>query len=411
METYNTIVTAGNTGKKIRSECFVRLELTQTGGIQLNLKSKVIALYEKAIRDLILDVIRFFDIQNAKIDMEDTGALPWTMAARLEAAIKQVLKTDREYLLPMPDYCLYTSTRERFRFSRLYLPGNTPNLMINAGLHGADGIILDLEDAVAPQKKDEARLLVRNILRGVNFYGSERMVRINQGQRGIEDLAFVVPHNVHLILVPKCEAVSDIQQVEEEIDRLKALNHVNHEIYLMPIIESALGVERAFDIAVSSKKIVALAIGLEDFTADLGVKRTKEANESLYARTRLVNACHAAKIQAIDSVFSDVGDMEGLLENVKMSKSLGFEGMGCIHPRQVPVIKEGFSPSADEIEKAKKIVFAAFEAEKQGLGVVALGTKMIDPPVVKRHMKIIDLAINLGIVNKEWREEYVEQLS
>ena len=172
----------------------------------------------------------------------------------------------------------------------------------------------------------------------------------------------------------------------------------------MPIIENALGIEKVFEIAESSNNIIGLAIGLEDYTADLGVKRTKEAKESLYARSRIINACHAAKIQPIDSVFSDVGDTEGLIDSVKISRSLGFEGMGCIHPRQVPIIKQGFTPNTNEIEKAKEIVSAAKIAKQKGLGVVSIGTKMIDPPVVKRHNKIIDLAISLGLLNRNWED-------
>ena len=135
-----------------------------------------------------------------------------------------------------------------------------------------------------------------------------------------------------------------------------------------------------------------MAIGLEDYTADLGVKRSPRGDESFYARTRLVNACKAAGIQPIDSVYSDVADMEGLKDNVKRSRALGFEGMGCIHPRQVPVIKEAFVPGAEEIEIAKRIVEAFEEAEARGSGVVALGSKMIDPPVVKRAQRILELA-------------------
>jgi len=168
-----------------------------------------------------------------------------------------------------------------------------------------------------------------------------------------------------------------------------------------------MGVENAFAIAKASPNVVSLAIGLEDFTADLGVKRTKEGKESLYARMRLVNACKAAGIQAIDSVFSDVADSEGLIENVKTSKSLGFEGMGCIHPRQIRIIHEYYAPDAEEIDKAKKIVFAFNEAEKLGLGVVALGSKMIDPPVVKRALKSIELAVNLGLLPNNWQETVV----
>jgi citrate lyase subunit beta/citryl-CoA lyase len=175
----------------------------------------------------------------------------------------------------------------------------------------------------------------------------------------------------------------------------------------MPIIESALGVEKAFEIATASENVVALAIGLEDYTADLGTRRTNEAVESFYARTRLVNACKAARIQAIDSVFSDVGDMEALRENVKVSKGLGFEGMGCIHPRQIKVIHESFAPESDEIEKAKKVVNAFIDATEKGLGVVSLGTKMIDPPVVKRAETTINLAISLGLISENWREEFL----
>jgi len=174
---------------------------------------------------------------------------------------------------------------------------------------------------------------------------------------------------------------------------------------LMPIIESALGVENSYGIAKSSENVVGMAIGLEDYTADLGVARTIEGKESFYARTRLVVAAKAAGIQAIDSVFSDVADMEALRQNVMTSKALGFEGMGCIHPRQIPVIKNGFAPDQAEIEKSKKIVLAFETAKKNGLGVVALGSKMIDPPVVARAQKIIDSAIRLKLISAEWINE------
>jgi citrate lyase subunit beta/citryl-CoA lyase len=323
----------------------------------------------------------------------------------MEAAIKKVTGADMEYLLPMHPGNNYFTEKERFRFSRLYLPGNNPSLMLNAGLHSADGIILDLEDSVAPDRKDEARILVRNALRQINFYGDERMVRINQGKRGLEDLHYVIPHNVNLVLIPKCEYAEEVLAVENEISLILKKHSLTSQVWLMPIIESALGTENAYAIACSSKSVTSMAIGLEDYTADLGVPRTFEGKESLYARTRIVNAAKAAKIQPIDSVFSDVGDMDGLLQNVLVSKSLGFEGMGCIHPRQISVIQRGFSPSDEEIDKAKKIYIAYEEAGSKGLGVVALGTKMIDPPVVIRAQKTIDLAIKLGLLGRNWQEE------
>lgn len=396
----------GNRGKSIRSDCHITFELTESEGIQLELISKVDALYGADIRKLIHHIFSFYGIENARILVEDSGALTPVMAARIEAAIRQLTGSEKEYLLPALTENNYQTARDRNRFSRLYLPGNTPSLMINAGIHKPDGIILDLEDAVAPNKKYEARFLVRNALRNIDFYGAERMVRINQVPAGLDDLQYLVPHNVNLILVPKCESAEQIKQVNEKISQLKLKYQVTGNIWLMPIIESALGVLKALEIA-QSENVVAMAIGLEDYTADLGTRRTQEGTESFFARSMVVNACKAAGIQAIDSVFSDVADMDALKDTVIRSKALGFDGMGCIHPRQIRVIHENYAPDSVEIEKAKKIVNAFIEATAKGLGVVSLGTKMIDPPVVKRAQKLIDLAITMGKLSPNWHEEFL----
>jgi citrate lyase subunit beta / citryl-CoA lyase len=398
---------AGNDGLKVRSDCYLTLHIDGKGVNEVKVKSKVDALYGDDIRKQIHEILDYYEIQGAKLEMIDKGALPFVICARVEAAVKQLVNTNKEYLLPIIEENRYTTKPDIFRFTRLYLPGNTPSMMLNAGLHSPNGVILDLEDSVAPAKKQEARLLVRNALRTVNFYGAERMVRINQGKMGVEDLDFIIPHNVNLILVPKCESATEIQILEKRIQELKKQFNLSYPVYFMPIIESAMGVEKAFEIATSSENVVSLAIGLEDFTADLGTMRTEEGEESKYARWRLVNAAKAARIQPIDSVYSDVDNMDGLRETVNKSKALGFEGMGCIHPRQIPVIKECFAPTKIELEKAMKIVNAAIEAEKQGLGVISLGSKMIDPPVVKRAERTINLAISMGIINKNWRKEYV----
>jgi len=400
-----SIASAGNSGPKVRSDCEITLELKVEGGIIIDLVSKVKVLYGESIKSLTCELLEFFGVKNAIVKINDSGALPFVIAARLESSVKQLINTDLDYLPEFISENDYSTTRDRFRFTRLYLPGNTPGLMINAGLHSADGIILDLEDSVAPEKKDEARFLVRNALRQINFYGAERMVRINQGVRGLEDLHFVIPHNVNLILIPKCESADYVKSVMNEITAIKTKLNLNNQVFLMPIIESALGVENSYEIARSSENVVALAIGLEDFTADLGVPRTAEGKESLYARTRLVVAAKAAGIQPIDSVFSDVGDMEALKQNVLASKALGFEGMGCIHPRQIPVIRKGFAPDETDMEKSKKIVLAFETAKLKGLGVVSMGTKMIDPPVVERAQKTIDLAIRLGLLSGNWIDD------
>lgn len=400
-----SVAIAGNAGPKVRSDCEIALELKSEGGIDIDLISKVKVLYGRSIELLIKQVLEYFEIKHASVKINDSGALPFVIAARLESAVKQLMHTNLEYL---PEFLIennYSTNRNRFRFSRLYLPGNTPGLMINSGLHSADGIILDLEDSVAPARKDEARFLVRNALRQINFYGAERMVRINQGDRGLEDLHSVIPQNVNLILIPKCEDPEYIRQVEKVIAGIKLEYKLNNDIFLMPIIETALGVENSFQLARASANIVAIAIGLEDYTSDLGVPRTMEGRESLYARTRIVVAARAAGIQPIDSVFSDVSDMEGLKETVRVSKSLGFEGMGCIHPRQISIIREGYAPEDAEIEKSKKIVIAFEDAKLKGLGVVALGSKMIDPPVVARAQRFIDLAVRLKRLSPDWMKE------
>lgn len=400
------VATSGNKGDKDRSDCFVSLELEKAGGIKISLKSKVKSLYGESITVLCNDILKFFGVEHAKVSIEDKGALPFVIAARMEAAIKKVIQTEKEYLPEMLTENQYATARDQHRFSRLYLPGNTPSLMINASIHKPNAVILDLEDAVGVDKKSEARFLVRNALRSIDFMGVERMVRINQLPAGLNDLDYTIPHNVNVVLIPKCESAHQLHEVNNHILSIQTRLNINTTVWLMPIIESALGVMNAFEIAKAAKNVVAIAIGLEDYTADLGVNRTAEGTESLFARSMVVNACKAAGIQPIDSVFSDVGDMEALKKNVQQSKALGFEGMGCIHPRQITVIHENFAPNDQEIDKAKRIVNAFDEASKRGLGVVSLGTKMIDAPVVKRAQKTIDLALAMGKLKKNWKDEF-----
>jgi citrate lyase subunit beta/citryl-CoA lyase len=392
---------AGNTGDRIRSDCLVKMERLSSGGIIIKLESKVDKLYGRSIRELVMTILKHFGVDHARVEILDSGALEFVLAARLEAALKQVMDSDRAYMPERKILRPERGLRDRFRFTRLYLPGNTPSMMLNAGIHEPCGIILDLEDAVAPSKKQEARFLVRNALSSVDFYGAERMVRINQLPDGLTDLDFVIPMDPDLILIPKVEFTDEIHAVNKHIDKLTA----DHGIFLMPIIESAMGIEHAFEIASSAENVVAMAIGLEDYTADLGVARTASGDESLFARTRLVNACKAAGIQPIDSVYSDVGNEEGLRETARISKGLGFEGMGCVHPRQIRVIHDVFRPGEEEIARAKMIVYAYEKAEKEGIGVVSLGTKMVDPPVVKRALHTIQSALAMNLIPENWRDE------
>jgi len=231
------------------------------------------------------------------------------------------------------------------------------------------------------------------------------MVRINQGKTGLKDLEAVIPHNVHLILVPKVETAKQLIEVDEKIQAIRKDCGRKEPVFLMPILESASGILNSLEIAKASKNNVAIAIGLEDYTADIGVERTNQGRESLFARSQVVNAARSAGIQAIDTVFSDVNDEDALRESVREAKEIGFDGKGCIHPRQIKPIHEEFAPTGPEIEKAKKIVRAFDEAEAKGLGVVSLGSKMIDPPVVKRAQNTINLAMATGLVPKNWKRK------
>jgi citrate lyase subunit beta / citryl-CoA lyase len=389
---------SGRAGKDIRSDLHVVFAPQDAGELRIELKSRVAMYYGESIRTQAAQVLQKLGVEHCHLAIEDEGALPFVIAARIEAAVRKagIAKSARALSeqCPLPA----ASARDRLRRSRLYLPGAEPRYFVNAGLHEPDAIILDLEDSVHTSEKFAARILVRNALRSVSFGNCERMVRINQLPLGLEDLGEIIPEQPDLILIPKVERPQQVVEVAQAIARI---SDSQRPIWLLPILESALGVENAYAIATADKNVVALTIGLEDYTADLGVVKTVEGSESLYARTRLVNVAKAAGIQAIDSVFGDIGDMDGLARWGQQSRSLGFEGMGCIHPAQIPVIHQAFAPSPSEIEKALKIVAAYEDAQQRGLGVVSLGSKMIDAPVVSRALKLVNTARSMGLTATE----------
>ena len=388
---------AGHSGAEVRSDVRVHVDLRERGGIEIDLQSRVATYYGDAIRRQSEEVLEALGVRHAHVNIADEGALPFVISARIEAAVRRAGLGEGTRVLPDRIALPEPSSRDRLRRSRLYVPGSEPKYFVNAGLHGPDAVILDLEDSVHPAEKDAARLLVRNALRAVDFLNCERMVRINQLPLGLADLDEVVPECPDLILLPKVENAIQVLEVSRRISEIKSDYGMSRPIWLMPILESAMGIENAFEIAKASEQIVALTIGLEDYTADLGVVKTATGAESVYARQRVVNAARAAGLQAIDSVFGDVGDLDGLRAWGTNSRAMGFEGMGCVHPVQIPVIHEAFAPGTVEIEKAKKIVAAYENAQAKGLGVVSLGSKMIDPPVVQRALKLVARARAMGL--------------
>jgi citrate lyase subunit beta/citryl-CoA lyase len=389
---------AGHCGPKIRSDLHVRIEPRERGGIAIEIESRVKPYYGDSIHRQAGEVLEALGVQHAQVAIHDEGALPFGIAARIEAAARRAGLGEGTRVLPEQLPLRDPSPRDRMRRSRLYVPGSEPKYFINAALHGADAIILDLEDSVHPNEKDAARLLVRNALRAVDFLQCERMVRINQLPLGLEDLEEVVPESPDLILIPKVESAGQVIEVSQKIAEIKANYGITRPIWLMPILESALGIEKAYEIAIASADLVALTIGLEDYTADLGVAKTAIGTESLFARQRVVNAARAAGLQAIDSVFGDIADTDALRAWALNSRAMGFEGMGCVHPLQIPVIHQAFAPTSAEIEKAQKIVAAYHDAQQKGLGVVSLGSKMIDAPVVQRALKLMVRAEAMGLI-------------
>jgi citrate lyase subunit beta/citryl-CoA lyase len=392
---------AGHCGNDVRSDLHVAIEPRDDGGQEIALQSRVGLYYGDAILVQTRDVLGSLGVKHARVSIHDEGALPFVISARIEAAARRAGLANGNKALPERLPVPPPTARERLRRSRLYLPGSEPKYFINAALHEPDAIILDLEDSVHPAEKDATRILVRNALRAVDFGACERMVRINQLPLGLDDLSEIVPEVPDLILIPKVEHPEQVAEVDRTIAELKLRNGITRPIWIMPILESALGIENAFAIAAISQNVCALTIGLEDYTADLGVVKTSEGRESIYARTRVVNAAKAAGIQAIDSVFGDIGDMDGLRHWGENSRALGFEGMGCIHPAQIRIIHQAFAPSQVEIDNAMKIVAAFEEAQQKGLGVVSLGSKMIDAPVVERARKLVARAKQIGRISSE----------
>lgn len=290
------------------------------------------------------------------------------------------------------------------RRSMLFLPGNNPNMLINGNCLGADAVIFDLEDAVSPDEKDAARILVRNTMRYMDFRGCEIIVRINSIDTPYwqKDLDQILPYRPGLILLPKTGSAADVLAADRYMTQVEEkLGMEPGTVGLMPLIETAMGVENSFSIASATSRVKALFLGAEDLTADLQCKRTKEGREIEYARTRLVMAARAAGVDVYDTPFTDVNDDEGIEVDALLAKSLGFSGKASISPRHVDVINRVFSPTPAEIDYAYEVMEAIALAKQQGKGAIALRGKMIDAPIVTRAQRTIAMAQALGLGRRD----------
>ncbi len=381
-------------GRAEKGDLVVEMERRDSGGLNIQIESSVKSMFGKLIRESVEATLSGLNIRDAAVKVDDNGALNHVIQARVEAAARLLYPIKEPGALPEKKVSNRQSQRNRLRRTRLYLPGNNPDLALNAGLYGADCIILDLEDSVAPGDKDAARVLVRNTLYAVDFGRSEVIVRINSlaTTHGTNDLKMIVPAAPDTLLIPKCESKDNVVAVENLLLQYEGQAGLEREIFLMPLIESSHGVLNAHEIANASKRIVALCFGAEDFTADIGAQRTVDGKESFVARSLIVLAAKAAGVQAIDTVFSDVQDLDGLVASTKEAIALGFDGKGVIHPGQIKPIHQAFQPTPEQVENAKLVLAALQEAEARGSGVAVLGSKMIDAPVVARARKVLAMA-------------------
>ncbi len=280
------------------------------------------------------------------------------------------------------------------RRSMLFIPGNTPNLLMNADILGADAVILDLEDAVSPAEKDAARILVRNALQTLGYRAVEVIVRINPTETDFwkRDLEALIPLRPSMIMPTKVGSPETVREVSSYIAELEEkAGLARGTVRLIPLIETALGVENAYAIASADERVAAIFLGGEDLTADLQCKRTKEGREIFYARSRMVLAARAAGVEVYDTPFTDVNDLEGCRADAQLAKSLGFTGKASISPRHVETINEVFTPTQAEIDYAHEVMETIEEAKRQGKGVVSLRGKMIDAPIVARARQVLEI--------------------
>ena len=292
----------------------------------------------------------------------------------------------------------------RLRRSMLFVPGNNPGMMSDAHIYGSDALMFDLEDSVAMREKDAARLLVFHALKTIHYGDCERVVRVNplDTPYGKADIEAMVAAGAEVIRLPKTEKAQDILDTEAEIEKAeKKFGIPIGRTRMMAAIESAFGIVNAYSIASASNRLVAVAIGAEDYCANLKTSRSKEGSELFFARSAIVVAARAAGIDAIDTVFSDVNDEDQLIRETQAIKQLGFDGKSVINPRQIKPVHRVFTPTADEISKAQHILAASREAEARGSGVVSLNGKMIDRPVVIRAERTLELAFASRVVFEE----------
>ena len=293
---------------------------------------------------------------------------------------------------------------KQLRRTMLFIPGNNPGMIRDAGIYKNDCIMFDLEDSVSINEKDSARFLVYEALTTLNYPGKEIVVRINdpRTQTGKDDIEAIVSTKKAAIRLPKTESAADVRYCDEIIEAIEKKNGIEPgSTKMFAAVESAQGVLNAKEIAFESKRLIGIALGAEDYVTDLKTSRSSDGVELYFARSMILLAARASGIDALDTVFSDVNDEEGLRRETALIKQMGFDGKSIINPRQIKIVHEVFTPTEKEIANAEAVLEAIKEAERKGSGVISLNGKMVDKPVVERAKRTINLARAQGLIFEE----------
>lgn len=389
----NKMATAGSTDS---NDILITLEPSENG-FEMEFTSTVNKLYGRQIQNIICQTIGDLGLTDVKVTADDHGALDYTIRARVKTAVCHAVAEEPVREVQEAKHRMKHSLRRTL----LYVPGNNPSMLKDAGIYGADCILFDLEDSINIESKDAARFLVTEALSSINYGGAEVFVRINDlnTEWGKKDLKAIVQTGKAGIRLPKVECAEEVIECDQEISRLEAEAGLpSGSTNMMVTIESTKGVLNSQSIAAASPRLVAIAIGGEDFVTDLKTTRSPEGFEMLFARSMILLAARAAGIDAIDTVYSNVNDEEGLRNEVMRIKKLGFDGKSVINPRQIQPVHDIFTPTQKNIESASRVIEAIQEAERCQKGVISLDGKMIDKPIALRAQRILDLAEASGLL-------------
>lgn len=283
----------------------------------------------------------------------------------------------------------------KLRRSMLFVPGSNAAMISNTFIYKPDSIMFDLEDAVALKEKDSARILVAHALQHPLYQEIETVVRVNplDSEFGLNDLNVVVRAGVDVVRMPKTETAQDVVDMDLAITEIeKVCGREVGSTKMLAAIESPLGITQANQIATASKRLIGIALGAEDYVRNLKTERSPEGIELLFARCSILQAARAAGIQAFDTVYSNANNEEGFLKEAALIKQLGFDGKSLVNPRQIELLHNLFAPTQKDVDQAEKIIAAAEEAERNGLGVVSLNGKMIDAPIIDRARLVLERA-------------------